>query len=283
MASFAEDLEEGEFAEVGGRDRDGRSHRRNRAGSEGGATAWRGGNGSSDDEDAGSDGLGEIGYFNDGSAQGYGEGGARGAWRGWRLKGHYRGMGVIEALCHRSRLRWAEVGLHSSRERGPLHFYVSAVARKLTELHGSQKPSLRSLDRLRPGRRRSLKSRRQMQTSRPNSSCTLRPRLPEPPARHRTANNPPTVQILSLPLLRQTRRPDQARRPTRPSPSSLLPLQSSTLASRGRRALKTTVASRKTRSIDLSPGEGAAAAAALGALEHHLRPLRRSGCRRWTT
>lgn len=144
LAAFAEDLEEGEFAEVGGRV--GRTHRRDRAGSEGGSS-WRGVNGSSDEETE-SDGLGDVGYFNDGSVQGYGESGERGAWRGWRLKGHYRGMGVIAALCHRSRARWAEVGLFSSREGGELSLH--SVKHELTSLRmtvaspPAQSPSARS-------------------------------------------------------------------------------------------------------------------------------------------
>lgn len=123
LASVAEDLEEGGFAVIDGiRRQDGLQRRRRRAtrpGSEGGGTAWFN-NGTSaveddsddEDEEDKEDGLGEVGYFNDGSASGYGEHGERRVAKGWRLKGPYRGMGVIEALCERSRRRWAEVGLH---------------------------------------------------------------------------------------------------------------------------------------------------------------------------
>jgi hypothetical protein len=51
--------------------------------------------------------LGELGYFNDRAGFG-GAASDDGDFYGWRLAPEYRGMSVIEALCARSKQRWAE-------------------------------------------------------------------------------------------------------------------------------------------------------------------------------
>lgn len=146
LASFAEDLETGEFALFGddgaggygeGPDSHGRDDTENSGGSSG------------DDED----GLGSLGYYDDpfafaevdvDSRERWSPQKSRGSRRtgsesgisapatgtdlrngrskpgtgatGWRLRREYKGKGIIEALCERSRRRWAEHGLKGTAE-----------------------------------------------------------------------------------------------------------------------------------------------------------------------
>ncbi|KAI9610582.1 hypothetical protein H4Q26_006725 [Puccinia striiformis f. sp. tritici PST-130] len=87
------------------------STRRNSDG-EGG---WTHPGATSDDSEDTEDGLGDLGYFNDGAGFGGGAATEDGDFYGWRLAPEYRGMSVIEAICARSKQRWAEVGSFSSR------------------------------------------------------------------------------------------------------------------------------------------------------------------------
>ena len=107
LSSVADDLESGDFATVGHDGRDGAG--------DGGHS-----DGGSDD---GEDGLGDVAYLDEGVedyAPNFSEGrrGHQQSHRlggdGWQLRAPYRGMGVVEALCERSRRRWQEVGLYPS-------------------------------------------------------------------------------------------------------------------------------------------------------------------------
>ncbi|KAA1117984.1 Cell wall assembly regulator [Puccinia graminis f. sp. tritici] len=114
LASFADDLEDGNFARLIGKKRAlNKSHHRStsRRDSDGGERGWTHSDEDSEDTE---DGLGELGYFNDGAGFG-GAASDDGDFYGWRLAPEYRGMSVIEALCARSKQRWAEVGSYSSR------------------------------------------------------------------------------------------------------------------------------------------------------------------------
>ena len=109
LASFADDLEDGSFARLIGKKNAPRllKTRRNSDGE-------RGWTYSDEDSEDIEDGLGDLGYFNDGAGFG-GAASEDGDFYGWRLAPEYRGMSVIEALCARSKQRWAEVGSYSSR------------------------------------------------------------------------------------------------------------------------------------------------------------------------
>ncbi|KAH9459388.1 hypothetical protein MJO28_010721 [Puccinia striiformis f. sp. tritici] len=120
LASFADDLEDCNFARLIGkkskptiknRSSSSSSTRRNSDG-EGG---WTHPGATSDDSEDTEDGLGDLGYFNDGAGFGGGAATEDGDFYGWRLAPEYRGMSVIEAICARSKQRWAEVGSFSSR------------------------------------------------------------------------------------------------------------------------------------------------------------------------
>ncbi|MBW0513230.1 hypothetical protein O181_052945, partial [Austropuccinia psidii MF-1] len=109
LSSFADDLDEGKFALMGKkrfRSKSFNSQRRNSDTERG----WSYSNQDIDEDEE--DGLGEIGYFND--PTGYGNSSSQSGFPLWRLDSEYRGMSVIEALCARSKKRWAELGLYSS-------------------------------------------------------------------------------------------------------------------------------------------------------------------------
>lgn len=119
LASFADDLEDGKFARLIGKpSKRSSTHRNSARRNSDGEPGWDHSDGDDDDDDP-EDGLGELGYFDDGSS--FTNGVEDGDFFGWRLAPEYRGMSVIEALCARSKQRWAEVGSHSSR-RGSSRF-----------------------------------------------------------------------------------------------------------------------------------------------------------------
>lgn len=110
LASFADDLEQGNFAHPGGL-------RPTRRGEQGDEEGWEGATGEEDDEE---EGLGEVGYFT--GSNGYGVESDEAEFKGWKLAAEFRGMSIIEALCARSKRRWAEIGLFSSRVSSKLFF-----------------------------------------------------------------------------------------------------------------------------------------------------------------
>jgi cell wall assembly regulator SMI1 len=104
LSAFADDLDSGEFGMLGDRER-GTSEEPER-----------------DDSDPSDDGIGDLGYFEDArDAEDSNVSDSRGRKRAslhangkgskWRLRHPYKGMGVIEALCVRSKQRWQEVGV----------------------------------------------------------------------------------------------------------------------------------------------------------------------------
>lgn len=112
LASFADDLEDGKFARLIGKKS--KPSLKSRLSSRRNSDSERGCNHSEEDSEDTEDGLGDLSYFNDGA--GFGGGASEdGDFYGWRLAPEYRGMSVIEALCARSKQRWAEVGSYSSR------------------------------------------------------------------------------------------------------------------------------------------------------------------------
>jgi cell wall assembly regulator SMI1 len=129
LSSFADDLESGDFAVLGGQ---------------------RGGPSEGGDEDSfdESDGLGDVDYLDEGAgtqtssfAEGRPETGRRrnrsstdsASGGGWRLRGEYRDLTIIEALCARSRRRWTEVGLEASDRvprRASVHYPEPTLQRR---------------------------------------------------------------------------------------------------------------------------------------------------------
>ncbi|OAV97677.1 hypothetical protein PTTG_09643 [Puccinia triticina 1-1 BBBD Race 1] len=139
LASFADDLEDGSFARLIGKKRSPRllKTRRDSDGERGWAH-------SDEDSEDTEDGLGELGYFNDGAGFG-GAASEDGDFYGWRLAPEYRGMSVIEALCARSKQRWAEVGSYSSRCKSMKYdsrsHSLSSSSRRSPQPSSSQGPS----------------------------------------------------------------------------------------------------------------------------------------------
>ena len=85
LASFVDDLENGDGFEMGQAD-----------------------NAGSDDSE---DDIGYESYFYDGTGRGQGDGGGDAGPASMRLSGEYRGWSTLEALAHRSLRKWHEVGL----------------------------------------------------------------------------------------------------------------------------------------------------------------------------
>ena len=85
LASFVDDLENGDGFEMGQVD-----------------------NAGSDDSE---DDIGYESYFYDGTGRGQGDGGGDAGPASMRLSGEYRGWSTLEALAHRSLRKWHELGL----------------------------------------------------------------------------------------------------------------------------------------------------------------------------
>ena len=85
LASFVDDLENGDGFEMG----------------QGDHTA----------SDESEDDLGYESYFYDGTGRGQGDGGGDGGPASMRLNGEYRGWSILEAFAHRSLRKWHEQGL----------------------------------------------------------------------------------------------------------------------------------------------------------------------------
>ncbi|WAQ89133.1 hypothetical protein PtA15_10A557 [Puccinia triticina] len=139
LASFADDLEDGSFARLIGKKRSPRllKTRRDSDGERGWAH-------SDEDSEDTEDGLGELGYFNDGAGFG-GAASEDGDFYGWRLAPEYRGMSVIEALCARSKQRWAEAisvaGRCKSMKYDSRSHSLSSSSRRSPQPSSSQGPS----------------------------------------------------------------------------------------------------------------------------------------------
>ena len=105
LASFAEELENGDIFEIG-----------NNEGSEG-----------SEDE------LGYESYFYDGKGRGHGDGGGdTGAGEALRLTGEYKGWNVLEAWADRSLRKWHEAGIITDADLMPMaEMPVKQVVRDL--------------------------------------------------------------------------------------------------------------------------------------------------------
>ncbi|EGG06025.1 uncharacterized protein MELLADRAFT_87538 [Melampsora larici-populina 98AG31] len=118
LSSFADDLEQGNFAILGGTHHHHHHSLKNSKRSSSNEinqddeSGWK----VESDEDE-EDGIGELGYFHDGNLQS--------DWKDssesklWKLSNQFRGMNVIEALCERSKQRWSEIGLYSSSATRP--------------------------------------------------------------------------------------------------------------------------------------------------------------------
>ena len=85
LASFVDDLENGDGFEMGQGDHAG--------------------------SDESEDDLGYESYFYDGTGRGQGDGGGDGGPTSMRLNGEYRGWNILEAFAHRSLRKWHEQGL----------------------------------------------------------------------------------------------------------------------------------------------------------------------------
>ncbi|KAH9808007.1 hypothetical protein DFH28DRAFT_1088422 [Melampsora americana] len=121
LSSFADDLEEGQFSILGKRHGSNSKDRFSNRGESNQTQAsvrredhekgWKDEIEEDQEEEEEEDGIGELGYFHDGfdSTDDSKE------FKTWKLLNQYRGMNVIEALCLRSKQRWSEIGLYSSR------------------------------------------------------------------------------------------------------------------------------------------------------------------------
>ncbi|KAG0147738.1 hypothetical protein CROQUDRAFT_106240 [Cronartium quercuum f. sp. fusiforme G11] len=191
LAAFADDLEQGNFAHPGGL-RPGR-RRSNREEEE--DSRWQEGDEEDEDEE---EGLGEVGYFT--GSNGYGVTSDEAEFKGWKLAGEYRGMSIIEALCARSKRRWAEIGLYSSRNpnfpeptsnptRSSIASGSSSAVHPKSVAVDQQQPETPIAFVTPPSPRPSTEQTDRLDTFNPTSGLTprppttiTRPRRPPPPA-----------------------------------------------------------------------------------------------------
>ncbi|GAA99766.1 uncharacterized protein L969DRAFT_95681 [Mixia osmundae IAM 14324] len=99
----------------------------------------------------------------------------------WRLRGRYKGMGIIEALCERSRQSWAQVGLYSApvpRETSLREPLPKLRPQPTTTLDGSPDASPRVRTAVRAGSRDSSSSTSSRHQVGPSSKRPLRRPLP---------------------------------------------------------------------------------------------------------
>ncbi|CAH7666779.1 expressed protein [Phakopsora pachyrhizi] len=233
LASLADDLEDGSFAGLSGRParKSGRSRRDSEC-----EMGW--GTDGKIDQDGDEDGLGDLGYFNDGTGCGNGAD----EFYGWRLASEYRGMSVIEALCARSKNRWAEIGLYSSRLRrsesiDSLNSYPSGPSQPISKLNLVSRPERH--DSLLPQSSGQPESEKNTTDSPRSANETFSsttpiayvtppsPRLNAEPAQLKASSPSTQPEPRLIPAMRQDRhhpkrhQTDRSRRPPPPAPMLL--------------------------------------------------------------